>query len=297
MKKLLIFLVLLISGYSDERFVESEETKIFCRTIGQGQPIIVIHGGPGLSQDYLLPQFYDLAKNHFVIFYDQRGAGQSKAEIDEKMTIADLIRDLENLQKELGLNKISILGHSWGGLVAMQYAIVHPDRVDKLILSNSAPASLDGFKLFEKNYMEKTGSLQEEIANIQGMPEFQYGDPELHEKLNRIIFRTFCHIPENADQLNLRMSQTAWANFLKINPILWANTLVESFDLHEDLKKLTMPALIIHGVDDPVPLSTAQRIHECIPGSELIIIDNCGHFPYIEQEEIFFKILGNFLRE
>ncbi len=114
----------------NELFIDSEGSTIFCRTIGKGKPLIVIHGGPGSGQDYLLPQFYDLAKNNFVIFYDQRGAGRSTGEINEdSMAISVFVKDLEVLRKAFNFDRVSLLGHSWGGFVAMHYAIEHPGGV------------------------------------------------------------------------------------------------------------------------------------------------------------------------
>ncbi|MBX7067425.1 MAG: alpha/beta fold hydrolase [Parachlamydiales bacterium] len=298
MKKLLILLILFIgANATSERFIESEGAQIFCRSAGKGNPLIVIHGGPGLSQDYLLPELYELAENNFVIFYDQRGAGNSTGKIDQTLNLAALIRDLDHLRLTFGLEKVSLLGHSWGGLVAMQYAVDHPESIEKLILSNPAPASTKDFAKFEEEYIRRTTPLQEEINHILMSPEYANGNPETHEFLNRMIFCTFCHKAEDANLINLTMSQTAWTNCIKINPTLWGSTLIESFDLHDRLKKLSIPTLIIHGDDDPIPLVVVQHIHESIPDSKLIVLENCGHFPYLEKKEPYFKALKEFLND
>lgn len=186
-KQILVILILLgsiVGGYSEvssvqimEQAIDAENAKIFCRTIGKGNPVIVIHGGPGSGQDHLLPQFYALAKNNFLIFYDQRGAGKSTGEINEDtMSVAMFVKDLEVLRKTFNYNKVSLLRHSWGSFVAMCYAIEHPERVEKLVLSNPCPASYDDFSLFEKNRAFRLSDFQEEITKIQDTQDYQRKD-------------------------------------------------------------------------------------------------------------------------
>lgn len=280
-----------------ETFVPSGEAKLFCRVTGQGKPLIVIHGGPGSGQDYFLPHMYDLAKNNFVIFYDQRGAGRSPGEINEDtMAISAFVEDLEVLRKAFNFDKISILGHSWGAFVAMHYAIEHPKCIDRLILSNPCPASSDDFSIFEKERDKRLSNFQGELSKIQNSQEYQNGDPELHERLLKIFVRTYCHVPESAESLNLHLNRDVVINAIKIHQIVSKNILEKPFDLHDRLKKLQIPTLVIHGDDDPIPLSSAQHIHENILGSKLVVLDDCGHYPYVEQAELYFQSLNEFLK-
>ncbi len=279
-----------------EIFIDSGDSKIFCRTMGQGKPLVVIHGGPGLTQDYLLPQLSKLAERNFVIFYDQRGCGRSTGEIhQDTMNITTFVNDLENIRKAFNFDKISLLGHSWGGLLAMHYAIEHPKSVDKLILSNSEPASSDDITIFMNEWTRRMAPHQGEIAAIQNMTGFQEGDPALHERFSRIIFRTYCHVPEHASLLDLRMTHSAAINCTKINALFFETTLGKPFNLHESLKTLRVPTLILHGDNDVIPAITAQNIHNSILDSKYVEIKNCGHFPYIEQPNEYFKLLKDFL--
>lgn len=279
-----------------EIFVDSSNSKIFCRTMGKGKPLIVIHGGPGLNQDYLLPQLGQLAKNNFVIFYDQRGCGRSTGEIhQDTMNVATFVDDLEAIRKAFHFEKISLLGHSWGGFLAMQYAIAYPQAVDKLILSNSMPASSDEIALFINEYIKRTTPYQEELAFIKTTKEFQEGAPELHEQFYRTIFRTYCHHPEHADLLNLKMSSSITLNSIKINELLKETTFKNPVNLHESLKTLRIPTLVVHGDGDPIPTVTAKNISNSIKHSKYVEMKHCGHFPYVEQPDSYFKILGDFL--
>ena len=280
-----------------ETFVPSGESKIFCRVTGQGKPLIVIHGGPGLTQDYLLPQMYELAKNNLVIFYDQRGCGKSTVDINANtINIESFLNDIEAIRQAFNLDKISILGHSWGGFLAMQYTIAHPERVDKLILSNSAPASSEGYALFGQEYMRRMGPYQEELEKISSTQGFRDGDTCVMEHFYRLIFRQYCYIPEKADLLNLRMTSIALLNGAKVSEIIRENVLDKPFNLNKGLKALKVSTLILHGDADPIPPSIAQDIHENIHDSKYVLMKNCGHFPYVEDPATYFKYINEFLK-
>jgi len=283
-------------GNIRETFVSSGDSKLFCRVAGKGKPLIVIHGGPGLTQDYLLPQMYKLAENNLVIFYDQRGCGKSTGDINqETITIDQFVDDLEAIRQSFNFDKISILGHSWGGFLAMQYAIAHQEHVDKLILSNSAPSSSEGYALFGQEYMRRMCPYQEELEKIHATQGFRDGDPDVMEQYYHLIFRQYCYIPEKADLLNLRMTPIASLNGAKVSENIRKNVLDQPFNLNKKLNGLKLPTLVLHGDADPIPPITAKNIHENIPDSKYVLIKNCGHFPYVEDPTTYFKYINEFL--
>ena len=280
----------------NEVFIESDQSQLFCRTIGEGKPLIVVHGGPGLTQDYLLPQLLKLAKNNFVIFYDQRGCGQSTGDINlDTINIPTFVNDLDNIRKAFNFETVSLLGHSWGGLLTMHYAVAYPECIDQLILSNSMPASTIGMVLFVNEWLRRMAPYQDEIAEIYSSPGFEEGDPDLIERLHRTIFRAYCYCPEKADLLNVRMNATAAVNGANVYALIYQNEFKRPFDLHESLNFLKIPTLIIHGDSDIVPAITAHYMQQSLVGSELVMMKNCGHFPFVEDPETFFKHINNFL--
>ncbi len=280
-----------------EIFVEADQAQLFCRVVGKGRPLVVLHGGPGLTQDYLLPQLYKLGEANLVIFYDQRGCGRSTGEINaDTITMEAFVNDLEAIRQAFKFDKISVLGHSWGGFLAMQYAIAYPEKVEKLILSNSMAASADEFSLFIQEYIRRTAPYQAELKEIQSAPPFSEGDPELVERNYRLIFRAYCYLPAKAELLNLRMPASASVNGTKVYENLRRNVFTQPFDLHGALKGLNVPTLIIHGDADPVPASTAQHVHASISHSKYLLMKNCGHFPYVEDPETYLSHLKDFLR-
>ena len=152
-----MFLILLLAAIGCFSPPQIVKEGLLCRVCGKGEPLIVIHGGPGLTQQYLLPQLYRLCDDNFVIFYDQ----------GERTTLEALINDIETLRKAYHYNKISLLGHSWGGYLAMQYAIAHPDRVEKMILANSEPATYEGYCAFGAEWVRRTEPLKEKLEGLQ----------------------------------------------------------------------------------------------------------------------------------
>jgi proline iminopeptidase len=279
-------------------FVETNHAKLFCQVMGRGVPIIVLHGGAGLSQDYLLPQMSKLAEDHLVIFYDQRGGGRSEDGNGSAYLRLDVfVEDLEAIRKEFGLKKVCILAHSWGGFLGMQYAISHPESVDKLILMNSMPASSEDFALFVKEFCRRTAPFQKELEKLKNSHEFAVGDPHTVESYLKILFRTYCRNAQKADELHLRASPQANRNWVKTGEIFEQTLCSNPFDLRNDLKKLSCRTLIIHGDQDVVPVSTAENIHKNIPNSQLVVMKDCGHFPYVEKPEEFFRLLNTFLHD
>ena len=295
---LFISLISFLAAADKEIFVESTHAKLFCRIYGEGDPLIVIHGGPGLNQDYLLPQMQRLAEHNLVIFYDQRGCGQSTGDINsESMQIEVFLNDIEAIRKGFGFEKIAILGHSWGGFLAMNYAIVYPEKVDKLILLNSVPPSNEEFELFGAEWQKRTVSIQDELAQMHETKEYKEGAPDTIEHLYRTLFHFYCFHPEKANLLNLRTTATAALNGRKVHDFFTSNILSKPFNLHAKLQKLTMPTLIVHGDSDIIPFCTAQNTHKSIRESQFVLIPNCGHFPYVEESEVLFSALKRFLNE
>lgn len=284
-----------VQAAAAERYVETEGAALFCRSIGKGKPLVIIHGGPGLSQDYLLPQMDRLAENNFLIFYDQRGCGRSTGEINkETITIETYLNDLEAIRKAYNFEKISILGHSWGGFLAMEYAIAHEDKVDRLILSNSMPASSEEVALFIKEYMKRTAPIREKLNAIQKSDSFVAGDPETVAEYYRLVFATYCYKASDADQINLQMSSSAAVRGAKVSALLRQIAFEKPFSLHEQLESITIPTLVISGDVDPIPYSTAENLHKSIKGSVFLLLKPCGHFPFVEEPTAYFNAINSF---
>ncbi len=281
-----------------ETTIDVENASLFCRIAGQGTPIFVLHGGPGMTQDYLQPYLWELTANHQVIFYDQRGCGKSTGELNaESINLVNYIKDLDNLRKALNFDKIIILGHSWGGFLGLNYTLAHPDHVEKLILSNSLGSTSESFTLFLEEYMKRMEPVKEEMAALEKSPGFASGDPAIFKQYCKLIFSKYCYNPQNADKLSMDYRQEDIVKFFQVHKIFDENLLMGvEFNLNSSLNRLKVPTLIIHGDVDPIPYSTVEEMHNNIPGSDYVLLKDCGHFPYVEVPEAYFQALNNFLK-
>lgn len=290
-----VFLFNQVSAEFEEKFISAPGgAELYCKIMGQGSPLIVLHGGAGfLTHDYFLPHLERLAENNLVIFYDQRGLGKSSGDITtDQINLTTYVEDIEVIRKSIGANKIALLGHSWGGFLGMHYAFAHPESVDQLILVGTMPVSTSDLGLFFAELGKRFAPYQEELDKIAASELYLSGDPSTVVKNLSISFQTYMYHPENINKLNLWMPQAANLRGLKVWDIFRENVFMKPYDLTPELKKLTCPTLIIHGDADIIPFVTAEHIHAVIPGSKLVKIDQCGHFPFVEQPEAFFKALN-----
>lgn len=281
-------------------FVQVDEGRLYFNEVGLGVPIIVLHGGPGLDHGYLQPQLLQLAANHRLIFYDQRGSGKSvDTKLDEKhINLHQFVEDLETLRKSLCLEKFVLMGHSWGGFLAMQYAIDHQDHLMGLILLNTAPADYKGQKAFLDEFGVRTKNMNNDLKPLFAYEDFKKLDAAQISTLYRKLFSVYFYDPNKVEELTLNFNVASAMSGFKVNEEMTKTSgLHPGIDLFPHLKNLTVPTFILHGRQDIVPAWTAEEIKKAIPGAEIVILDHSDHFPYIEQPSQFFTELNKFLNK
>jgi proline iminopeptidase len=229
-----------------------------------------------------------------LIFYDQRGCGQSTKELDSTTVSLDLfIEDIEALRKEFNIEKLNLLAHSWGGLLAMKYAIKYPENLSKLVLSSSVGASTEIDAMASEAMAQKFT----EEDNAQRMAIFQseaFKNREIGaiESLMKLGFKQQFHNSDLVDSLKLSLN----ADYMKTNQLLqYLGKDLSKYDFHSDLKTLTIPTLLIYGSEDVLLDFSGKKLYETIPNSSLQIINESGHFPFIEKPKKFEKLVKSFL--
>ncbi len=269
------------------------------QTFGKSQnPLLILHGGPGLGYNYLLPQMRALEKFSFAIFYDQRGTGNSTSTTEwQTNPFATYSNDINALRKHFGLEKISLLAHSYGGIFASSYALNSPQHVDKIIYLNSVPLSSADYLEFVKHRSHIVDENKSTLDAIRQTDNFKQGDPETIEKFYRIYFKNYFAKPNLANTLSLTMTPEAAINNFKIYDFFYSYIQKYPFDFYAGLRKLNKPSLVIAADKDVIPIHYMQRLHESIPSSKYKLIENCGHFPYIDQPEILFNTIKLFLTD
>ena len=276
--------------------------ELFVRDLGSGRPIILIHGGPDFDHAYLVPELDGLADQFRPVFYDQRGRGRSfRGETPDSVTIESEIADLERVRAWTGAETVALLGHSWGGLLAMEYAIRHPNRVSQLILLDTAPASHeDMLALRGELRSRRTPEQLERMTELAADPAYLSGDIEKDAEYHRIHFAPTVRRREDLDmvvgRLRVGFTPEGIVAARAIEDSLYAQTwLNEDYDLIPELGGLRIPALVIRGQGDFIPERASRRIADAIPSSRFVEIADAGHFAYVEQPEVVCSTIAEFL--
>lgn len=274
-------------------YADVNGVQLFYKTFGSGPPLMCMHGGLGADHSSYLPQFLDLADQWTLILYDHRGNGRSRPIEWEGVTHATWAADADALREYLGYEKMSLLGHSYGGFLGQEYAARYPETLDGLVLLCTAPA-LDYPETIAAN-AEARAKTPEAIAAVDEAfaPDPLARDEDFQDIMSR-LGPLYFHQPDVfEDAVNSVMSD------VKFSAAAWNHCSVECmphFNTMETLPTIDVPTLVIGGADDWItPGDQSRRIHDALPNSELVIFEQSGHFPYIEEEELFFQTLRDWL--
>ena len=263
----------------------------------EGAPrLLVLHGGPGAHHDYLLPQMLALAEKYELIFYDQRGGGQSKTEDRSPITWETHVADLGLVARELAGEPLSILGYSWGGLLALLYTVEAFERRDeatpapaRLVLIDPAPVTRAYRAQFEANFSERQSGasvlrLREELAE-SGLRE---RDPDAYrQRAFELSVAGYFADPGRARDL------TPFRVIGRVQQQVWES--LGDFDLLQRVEQVEIPVLILHGRHDPIPLEASEALARALPDARLVVLEHSGHVPYVEEPEVLFTEIERFL--
>jgi proline iminopeptidase len=263
--------------------------ELFERRIGDGPEVIVLHGGPGAHHDYLLPGFDSLANGRTLVYYDQRGGGRSAVDRSIPVDAAEQVADLEALRVLWGLEQLHLLGYSWGALLAMLYAVAHPERVASLALVSPAPARRDERVEFEQALAARSATPDLKIARSELMGgDLKITDPAKYaRRLFELAVAGYFHDTDMVAGL------TPFRVTGRTQKSVW-DSLGEEFDVRPRLSQLSVPALVLHGDDDPIPIHSARATADAL-GAEFVVAPDSGHVPYVEALPLFTKTLNEFL--
>jgi len=261
--------------------VPSNDAELFVRIAGNpdgGNMLLSLNGGPGVSSRYMTDLEILSGQSLAVVTFDQRGVGRSSAPALEPacFTFDKYIEDIESIRKSLGLESFHLLGHSWGGILALRYATVHPDRVRSLILIGSGPITHQGLV----RYLAKIRARVIELM--------QAGVIDRKLERHSDIYPAYLSNPRFKPSVELLPDLNEPVQNLTFEA-------VAGYDLTKDLAGLKKRVLMLWGVDDPVGLDIAEEIKAALPAAEvkLIRIEGCGHF-WQEKPEGFINGIREF---
>lgn len=289
-----------------EGFVQAtDEVQIFYRVLGgtKADTIVVVHGGPGFDSDYLVPDLEPLASQFTLIAYDQRGAGRSTLVSDTTaLELADHVEDLEAVRTYFGIARLSLLGHSWGGMLVAAYSLRYPDNTAKLVLSNPSPAR-------RTPYLSELGPrlvAWMDSATLALVPELEANMLDTTMDLQAtcraywdVMARGYFADPMDTATIHSMQGDfcTSSGDALLNGWVVTRATLrsVGDWDWREDLVSLTAPTLIVTGTGDTMPLEATREWETSLPNARMIVLEGTGHYPHVEQPEEYFRVVGDFL--
>lgn len=275
--------------------VSSDSAPIHYKTFGSGKPLLIINGGPGMNSEGFSGLAIRLSQSNQTIIYDQRGTGKSKLPVLDSNTITMklMIDDIESLRKHLKIEKWSVLGHSFGGMVASYYATQYPERIDKMILSSSGGIDLDLLGYVQQSINSKLSKADSDSVKYW-TKRINDGDTAHYFRLERgkHLAPAYVFNRVNVPIIAERLTQGNW----DINQLIWENMVKINFDCSEKLKYFTKPVLIIQGKDDIIKPETAEKARNVLKNSRIVLVDRCRHYGWLDNEEVYIREINTFLK-
>jgi proline-specific peptidase len=280
----------------EEGYIPIDGYKVWYRSVGQGGiPLLCLHGGPGAGHDYL-ESLEALAAVRQVVFYDQLGCGKSDIPDDTSLWhIARSVAEVESVRKALGLDRIHLLGQSWGGWLSIEYMLSRPSGIVSLVLASTS-ASIPQFVA------------EVEVLKAQLPPEMyatmrrceaagDYDNPDYLAAVDLFYHRHLCRLDPWPDAM-LRSAKNLDNNpvYLTINGpnefVVIGN--LKDWDRRDRLGEIKVPTLVTVGGHDELPLPLARTIQQGIAGAELHIFERSGHVAHLEEAPAYMAVVADF---
>ena len=288
-------------------FVDADGVMIYYKEFGKGEPLMIVHGGPGATHDYFLPHLLPLARNNRLIFIDERGSGKSEKLEDVKLyTVENMVEDVEAVREALGLGKMNLLGHSYGGVLAQAYALKYQENLSHLILCSTFSSTSMMNDVFVKIKENMTPELRERINKMESEGLFGHGLPyEQNRYTNEYkiaawgegYFPYLYQKNPNPDY-DPTAGGFSWALYREMwgsNGEYVIDGNLVSVEYTDMLHTIIAPTLITVGDHDECAPSLSEMMHEKIPNSEIVIYPQSGHLTFVDQPDMFMKSIEDFL--
>jgi proline iminopeptidase len=292
-----------------EGYVDANGVLIYYTTFGRGEPLVIVHGGPGASHDYFLPYLLPLARTNKLVFIDERGSGRSeKLEDVKQYTVENMADDVEAVRVALNLGKISLLGHSYGGVLAEAYALKYPEHLSHLVLASTFASTKEMNQVLQRiknrmppdklaltNAFEKAGLFGKGAAWERGRYPSQYATLAWGDGY---FPRLYGARPDPNYDPQAQNTSTAWDLYREMwgshgEFVIDGN--LASVEYLDKLLTIKVPTLILAGDHDECDPSLAKEMNAKIKGSKLVILPNSGHMAFVDQPNLWNKSVADFV--
>jgi proline iminopeptidase len=292
-----------------EGFVDSHGALIYYEVVGRGAPLMIVHGGPGASHDYFLPYLLPLMRSNKLVFIDERGSGKSSKVDDPKQyNMANMVEDIEAVRLTLGLGRISLLGHSFGGALVQAYAFKYQKNLSHLILGSTFASTRELNEALARMKANMDPKDRERLNALEAAGLFGKGEiwehgryPEEYAKLawGKGYFPfIYDNNPDPTYDPVSSNTSTAWDVYRE----MWGSDgefivdgNLKEVEYVDRLSEIKVPTLIIVGEHDESDPKMSNEMHEKISGSQLVILPKSGHMTFVDQPEMFLKAVRDFV--
>jgi len=289
-------------------FVDANGALIYYLEVGKGDPLVIVHGGPGASHDYFLPYLLPLARTNQLIFIDERGSGQSETLQNVSLyTVENMVEDVEAVRQALGLGKINLLGHSYGGVLAQAYALKYQENLNHLILCSTFYSTKEINEVFVQMKQKMPKELSDRIDKMEKEGLYGHGkDFEKNRYTNDYKIAAwgegyFPYLYQNHPDPNYDPTDTShmsWALYREMwgshgEFVIDGN--LKSVEYGDGLSSIKTPTLITAGDHDESDPKMSQEMNQKIKGSKIVIFPKSGHMTFVDQPDMFIKAVNDFL--
>ncbi len=300
MKKLLITLLLFltlpdVSYCQQDGYIREEAGVIHYKKYGAGIPVLIINGGPGLDCEGFTSFAELLSDQYMTILYDQRGTGQSILKVSDTSTVTMelMAKDIEKIRTALKIDQWIVAGHSFGGWLAEYYATKYPASIKAMILSSSAGIDMELLKYFDAN-MQMGLSKTERDSLAYWNQKINSGDTSYFARYQKGKYMAPAYLfkKEFVPQLAKRLAK---GGAPEITRLVYKDLFKIRLNFQESLRSFSKPVLIIQGRQDIVGAGAAFRAHAVLKNSQLVFINECNHYGWLEQKDQFKAAIENFI--
>ena len=293
---------------AEEGYIDAHGVMIYYTAFGKGEPLLILHGGPGASHDYFLPYLLPLARKNRLIFIDERGSGRSeKIENTAAYTVENMVEDAEAVRQVLKLGRINLLGHSCGGVLALAYALKYQENISHLILCSTFSSTKKMNEVFKRMEEKMNPELLTRIKNMEKAGLFGHGkDYEKNRYTPEYMIAAWGegyfpylyqnHPDPNYDPIaNGIMSWDVYREMWGSDGEFIIDGNLTSVEYTDRLSTIKVPTLINAGDNDECDPSLAREMNEKIAGSKLVIFPKSGHMTFVDQPSLFISAIDEFL--
>ena len=288
------------SSHVQEGFLPVDGYRVWYRIVGgsgdhEGYPLMILHGGPGVPHDYLENLEALASDTRRVVFYDQLGCGRSDQPDDPSLwRVSRFADELATVRQELGLDQVHILGQSWGGMLAIEYALRQPQGLVSLILANTT--SSIPMWVAEANRLRADLPAEVNATLLRHEEAGTTNDPEYQDAMNVYYARHVCRVTPVPDFVQRALDQVGFVyNYMNGPSEFHVTGVIKDWDRTDRLAEIHVPTLILSGrYDESTPVINAM-LHKGIAGSEWVVFENSSHLAHVEEPELYMQTVQAFL--